>query len=287
MGELQLVKLWIAQKQESPFAAYELYGPVSDASASQEVRDLLAKQKQRGRGWTNSRGAFVTASMAPIYCGLGYRKKAQLRSQFEIDVGVRPKMDFLNDAMQYGIDQEENFLRAYGRQVCPAKYVSAFEASLDSERRVGLVVCPEAGLGYFAASPDGLVGPDGVVEIKVSANYQPVRFLEDSWLVQVQMIMACTKRKWCDIASCYRPRDDAGGGDDASEMWLWRVKYSPEYVKRVMNRCTEYVKTVLETRKNAPARAEPTIYAMPPIEPRDMLIYNQRLVKKALSTVIT
>jgi len=58
----------------------------------------------------------------------------------------------------------------------------------------------------FGASPDGLVGDDGLIEIKCPNTSTHVEFLRTGKIdgkYQIQMLvqMACTKREWCDFVS--------------------------------------------------------------------------------------
>jgi predicted phage-related endonuclease len=60
------------------------------------------------------------------------------------------------------------------------------------------------------ASPDGLVGDEGLVEVKAPATSTHLDTLLDGevptkHLAQMQWQMACTGRKWCDFVS-YDPR---------------------------------------------------------------------------------
>ena len=60
------------------------------------------------------------------------------------------------------------------------------------------------------ASPDGLVGEDGLVEIKCPNTATHIATLlgaeiDGKYLKQMQWQMACTGRKWCDFVS-YDPR---------------------------------------------------------------------------------
>lgn len=62
------------------------------------------------------------------------------------------------------------------------------------------------GLSGFGASPDGLVGKSGLVEIKCPNTAQHVEFLrtgkiESRYDWQMRAQMACTDRDWCDFAS--------------------------------------------------------------------------------------
>lgn len=70
---------------------------------------------------------------------------------------------------------------------------------------------------YFGASPDGLVGNDGLVEIKCpydTANHidnlriktiEEFEQLRYEYYIQIQVQLMATKREWCDFVS-YDPR---------------------------------------------------------------------------------
>lgn len=69
---------------------------------------------------------------------------------------------------------------------------------------VGLVDHPDA--KGFAASPDGLVGDDGLIEIKCPNTATHVAFLrtgrpDGKYIWQMMAQMACTGRAWCDFVS--------------------------------------------------------------------------------------
>ena len=60
------------------------------------------------------------------------------------------------------------------------------------------------------ASPDGLVGDDGLVEIKCPNTATHIETLLNQavpakYITQMQFQMACTGRKWCDFVS-FDPR---------------------------------------------------------------------------------
>jgi hypothetical protein len=60
------------------------------------------------------------------------------------------------------------------------------------------------------ASPDGLVGPDGLVEIKCPNTATHIDTLlgqsvPGKYITQMQWQMACTNRAWCDFVS-FDPR---------------------------------------------------------------------------------
>ena len=103
---------------------------------------------------------------------------------------------FTNSAMQHGID-------------CEAEARQAYEFMYDATVvEVGMV--PHPSIEMAGASPDGLVGDDGLIEIKCPNTATHIATLRggaipDKYVKQMQFQMACTDRKWCDFAS-YDPR---------------------------------------------------------------------------------
>jgi hypothetical protein len=74
-------------------------------------------------------------------------------------------------------------------------------------QRMGLVRHPRIAGGH--ASPDGLVGDHGLVEIKcpehtAHAATWITNVIDRDYLLQMQWQMACTERLWCDYVS-YHP----------------------------------------------------------------------------------
>lgn len=103
---------------------------------------------------------------------------------------------FTNAAMQWGTDQEPHARAAY-----------CFLRDLDVEE-IAFVDHPE--IAMSGASPDGLVGLDGLVEIKCpnTATHLDTLLSETvptKYVTQMQWQMACTGRAWCDFAS-FDPR---------------------------------------------------------------------------------
>jgi putative phage-type endonuclease len=103
---------------------------------------------------------------------------------------------FSNAAMQWGTDTEPMAREAYE------------QAQLVGVERVGFVDHPT--IVMSGASPDGLVGSDGLVEIKCPNTATHLETLEsgkiaDKYMKQMMWQMACTAREWCDFVS-YDPR---------------------------------------------------------------------------------
>lgn len=107
-----------------------------------------------------------------------------------------PQESFQNAAMVHGIETE-------------AEARSAYEFQYDVDvQQVGLV--RHLTLSGTHASPDGLIGDDGLVEIKCPQSAAHIDTLLNGtipakYITQMQWQMACTARKWCDFVS-YDPR---------------------------------------------------------------------------------
>jgi putative phage-type endonuclease len=107
-----------------------------------------------------------------------------------------PQDSFTNDAMRWGTDNEPAAREAY----CFVQGVSVVE--------VGLRKHPTISGSH--ASPDGLVGDDGLTEIKCPNTSTHIATLlgtpiADKYIKQMQWQMRVYDRQWCDFVS-YDPR---------------------------------------------------------------------------------
>lgn len=142
---------------------------------------------------TASRVADVIAKTQKGYSASRANYAAQLITE---RLTGQPTEGFTNAAMQWGTDMEPEARSAY-------EYYRAEEVE-----QVAFVVHPT--IGDAGASPDGLVGPDGLVEIKCPTTATHIETLKGKsapakYITQMQWQMACTGRKWCDFVS-YDPR---------------------------------------------------------------------------------
>ena len=148
--------------------------------------------------WLSERAGKVTASMVSAVLAkpetAGFRDyQAQLVA--EILTGKPQGSDYTNAAMQFGTEMEPLARSAYEAE-------TGF--SVDE---VGF--CQHPTIERAGASPDGLVGDSGLVEIKcpkvathlayLIAGVVPVGYKN-----QMMWQMACSGRDWCDFAS-FRP----------------------------------------------------------------------------------
>ena len=102
----------------------------------------------------------------------------------------------INDAMQWGIDHEPYAIAAY--------------ENITGNFVVGCGLIDHPTISMSGASPDGLIGDDGLLEAKcpnttTHLNTVLTQQVPDEYLPQITWQMACTGRKWCDFVS-YDPR---------------------------------------------------------------------------------
>lgn len=151
--------------------------------------------------WHAARVGKVTASrvadvIAKTKTGVSASRKNYAAELVAERLTGKPAESYTNAAMQWGIDMEPQARVAY-EFLHDAQVV-----------QVGLIDHPT--IPMSAASPDGLVGDAGLVEIKCPSTATHIETLlnkavSDKYIVQMQWQMACTGRAWCDYVS-YDPR---------------------------------------------------------------------------------
>lgn len=157
--------------------------------------------EQRSPEWFAARAGKVTASrvadvIAKTKTGWGASRanyKAQLVCE-RLTGFVEP--GFQNDAMRWGTEKEPDALAAY-----------SFRQDVDV-MEVGFVDHPT--IDMTGASPDGLIGEDGLAEVKCPISATHIETLlgqsvPAKYVHQIQWQLACTGRDWCDFVS-FDPR---------------------------------------------------------------------------------
>jgi putative phage-type endonuclease len=142
---------------------------------------------------TASRVADVIAKTKTGYAATRANYAAQLIT--ERLTGL-PTEGFTNAAMILGTETEPEARAAYEFN-CVASVVE-----------IGFV--PHPTIGETGASPDGLVGDEGLIEIKCPNTATHIETLiggavPGKYITQMMWQMGCTGRKWCDFVS-YDPR---------------------------------------------------------------------------------
>lgn len=142
--------------------------------SASRIADVVAKTKT---GWGASRANYAADLIAERLTGV----KAE---------------SYSNAAMQWGTDNEPAARKAY-------EFMTG-----NGVATVGLVLHPS--IAMSCASPDGLVGDDGLVEIKCPNTATHLDTLlgapvADKYVKQMNWQMACSGRAWCDFVS-FDPR---------------------------------------------------------------------------------
>lgn len=154
--------------------------------------------EQRTEEWYAARCGSLGASalgdmMAKTKDGKPAASRANLRAKLVIErlTGVQED-GFKSAAMQHGIDMEDAARMAYEART--GVFVT----------QTGLHTHPE--IKGTHASPDGLVGDEGLIEIKCPNSATHIDTLKSKkvptkYLYQMQWQMRCTDRLWCDFVS--------------------------------------------------------------------------------------
>lgn len=193
--------------------------------------NIIENIEQGSSEWLNLRLGKVTASKFKdvITNGRGGKPSATSRSYMvklvsEILRG-EPLPFFENDAMKWGTETEPQARAMYElRNDVDVKQVAFVELN-----------------EFVGVSPDGLVGTDGLLEIKCpTTETQIKRFIDGEGLpkdyeAQVQGQLWVTGRKWCDFVS-FDPRIDV----DASYIQT-RIYRDDEYIKALEGKVNQFV----------------------------------------------
>lgn len=202
---------------------------------------------QRSPEWFAARVGKVTASRIADVCartksGWGASRKNYMAELVaERLTGVKSD-GFTNAAMQWGTDQEPDARIAY------EFYRDATVAE------IGFV--PHHSIAETGASPDGLVGDDGLVEIKCPNTATHLETLlgasmPDKYFLQIQWQLACTGRQWCDFAS-YDPRLP-----ESMRLFVDRVKRDDTAINAIEKDVVEFLVELRDQVARLRAKYEP------------------------------
>lgn len=138
------------------------------------LSDVIAMTKS---GWGAGRGNYMAELITEILTGITAER-------------------FATEAMRWGVEKEPDARNAY----MFFRDVEVLSAEFVLHPRIA-----ESG-----ASPDGLIGADGLLEIKCPQTSTHIETLingtaSSRYITQMQWQMACTGRQWCDFVS-FDPR---------------------------------------------------------------------------------
>lgn len=194
--------------------------------------------EQRTEEWHQARLGKVTASnlsnvTASTRSGeSAYRRNYRLRLITERLTGKQTEFT-INQAMQHGIDTEDE-----ARDFYVFKYNDVEE--------VGFIDHPT--IDMAGASPDGLVGDDGLIEIKCRQPHNHTETLisnqiPSNYKLQMFWQMACTGRRWCDYVS-YCP-----SFPEELKMVVIRLEWNDEQIKLLEEEVIKFLTEVEDTIK--------------------------------------
>lgn len=153
---------------------------------------------QRSPEWFAARCGKVTASrlydlMTRTKSGYAASRQNYMAELICQRLTGKPEEGFTNAAMMRGTELEPVAREMYA--------LNEFDAVISE---VGLIDHPT--IAGFAASPDGLVNDDGLIEIKCPNTWTHLQTLKTGvpkrqYLLQMHAQMMCTGRKWCDFVS--------------------------------------------------------------------------------------
>ena len=144
----------------------------------------------------------------------------------------KPTDSFTNSAMQWGTEQEPFARIAY------EAYRNLFV------EQIPFVDHPT--IEWFGCSPDGLVGEDGLIEIKCPNTTTHIEYLQEGkppskYVPQMMAQMACTGRKWCDFCS-YDPRLPVD-----LQLFVVRLQRDDKYIAEMEAEVIKFLQEVEDT----------------------------------------
>lgn len=199
--------------------------------------------------WLRLRLGKATASRMADICAKTKSGYSASRATYAAELVVErltktPREGFTNAAMQWGTTTEPEARRAY-----------AFVTDTDVVE-VGFVDHPT--IPMSGASPDGLAGDDGMVEIKCPQTSTHIATLlgktfADKYVKQALWQLACTGRQWCDLAS-YDPRLP-----ESMRLFIQRVERDDEAIAELEAEVSKFLSEVDKTISDLREQYEPKL----------------------------
>lgn len=147
----------------------------------------IHRMEQRSPEWHDIRVLKMSASRASVIATNGKGLVTYVNELLQDYYSTTEKETYTNSAMQYGIDMEDS-----------AVFLYEIETGLSVEN-VGFIEYNE----YVGMSPDGLIGDEGLIEIKSPSKKVFFELMMDEkvdpkYYAQIQMQLLISGRKWCD-----------------------------------------------------------------------------------------
>lgn len=199
--------------------------------------DRIEATKQGTDAWHLLRLGRVTASRVSDVLSKGKSGESASRRNYRIELVAQrltgqPGESFTNAAIEWGTATE------------PLARVAYELKHNTSVMEVAFVEHPT--IEWFGCSPDGLVGDDGLIEIKCPNTTTHLDWMEEGkapskHIPQMMAQMACTSRSWCDFVS-FDPRLP-----EDLQLFIVRVNRDQEYIDNMEAEVKKFLKEVEET----------------------------------------
>ncbi len=195
--------------------------------------------EQRSPEWFKMREGKITGSNVGAILGLltKYRTRQDVMNEMIAKaLGMKTESHY-TAAMQYGIENEPTALGAY-------TYIDKPDDVKDNTiKEATFVIHPNH--PWLGASPDALVGDDGLLEIKCPYGARHnnkftsiTHSSKEHYYAQMQIQMSCTQRNWCDFYQ-WSP----------NSFMLERVEHNPKWVADALPILKEFYEEYLDKVK--------------------------------------
>lgn len=208
-------------------AMYQSVEPIPFAGMVQTVQQGTAE-------WHELRRGKVTASRVADILARTKSGASASRQNYLIELALQRvtktiEESYTNAAMQHGVDTE------------PQARVAYEVASFNFVDQVPFIDHPT--IDWFGCSPDGLVGSDGLIEIKCPNSATHWSYVKEGkppqkYIIQMQAQMSVTGAKWCDFVS-FDPRMP-----ERSKLLIINVPRDPEFILYMETEINQFLSEV-------------------------------------------
>lgn len=212
----------------------------------------LSLLEQGSELWIQARVGLVTASRCADVIAMTKKGEGADRRNYRTELICerltgQPYPQYVSQEMQWGRDQEP-FARA------------AYELQRDVlVETAGFIVHPR--IAKFGASPDGLVGDDGMIQIKCPTTKTHLEWMLGGvtpveHMAQMLAELSCTERAWCDFVS-FDPRLP-----EHLQLFVRRFERNDKLIAALESEVQHFNYELEETLAALPAKPQGIVIAM-------------------------
>lgn len=194
-----------------------------------------AKKVEQGTDeWRELRLGHVTASCVADIMAKGKSGESESRRKYKLRIVAerltrQGQESFMNAAMEWGVEQEP-----FARMAYEVKNNVLVD-------KTGFWHHPD--IAFLGVSPDGLVGDDGLVEIKCPNTTTHLDYVYDDkvpakYFKQIQCQLWVTGRQWCDFIS-FDPRLP-----NKNQLFIKRCERDEEFIAEMEKEVREFLSEV-------------------------------------------